>query len=372
MNSSSKLLIGAGIGVTALIAALLVPLLIVSSLFNQSTLCTNDTTSSSGNVADVADIDPATYQPPEKSSNPVSEAAAEFVEKVALDDTHGYSQPRRNGNPDYDCSSLIYYALTKGAGLKLSVNYAFSTHIMKQVLTSSGFTHFTWSGNYRDASKVLQRGDIIVNAATHTEMYLGGGLFGGARHATPDGIDDGKPGDQGKGGNQEIGISHVISTNLTDVYRYTGNAQANPSTPNSVDSAVTAVATGCTTSGNTMGVSDIVPADLTHASAEDARAYARSLMEKYGWDTNPDENSGEFGCLVWMWNKESGWRWNATNPSSGAYGIPQSLPGNKMASINRDYTDNAATQIIWGLGYIKNRYQSPCGAKRFWQTHHWY
>ncbi|HEY8301172.1 MAG TPA: ubiquitin-like domain-containing protein [Jatrophihabitans sp.] len=97
-----------------------------------------------------------------------------------------------------------------------------------------------------------------------------------------------------------------------------------------------------------------------------AQSIARSMMmQKYGW------GDGEFSCLVQMWNNESGWRTNALNPS-GAYGIPQSLPGSKMASAGSDWQTNAATQISWGLQYIASRYGTPCGAWGFWQAHNYY
>ena len=73
-------------------------------------------------------------------------------------------------------------------------------------------------------------------------------------------------------------------------------------------------------------------------------------------------SDAEFGCLVALWNRESGWRVNAYNAGSGAYGIPQALPGSKMASAGADWETNAATQISWGLGYIGGRYGTPCGA----------
>jgi hypothetical protein len=71
---------------------------------------------------------------------------------------------------------------------------------------------------------------------------------------------------------------------------------------------------------------------------------------------------------------ESGWRANAYNKSSGAYGIPQSLPANKMASAGADYLTNGSTQIDWGLGYIKAAYRTPCGAWAFETSHvpYWY
>jgi hypothetical protein len=70
----------------------------------------------------------------------------------------------------------------------------------------------------------------------------------------------------------------------------------------------------------------------------------------------------EFACLNKLWNKESGWNYRAENRSSGAYGIPQSLPGSKMASFGSDWKTNPATQIKWGLDYIKRRYKTPCAA----------
>ena len=72
-----------------------------------------------------------------------------------------------------------------------------------------------------------------------------------------------------------------------------------------------------------------------------------------------------------MWNRESGWRVNAYNPS-GAYGIPQALPGSKMASAGPDWQTDATTQIKWGLGYIKERYHSPCEAWGLWQQQGFY
>jgi hypothetical protein len=73
----------------------------------------------------------------------------------------------------------------------------------------------------------------------------------------------------------------------------------------------------------------------------------------------------QFPCLNKLWNKESGWNAHAENKGSGAYGIPQALPGRKMSSAGSDWQTNPATQIKWGLGYIKGRYKSPCGA---WST----
>lgn len=97
-----------------------------------------------------------------------------------------------------------------------------------------------------------------------------------------------------------------------------------------------------------------------------AQEYAAGAVAARGWP------STEFDCLVALWNKESGWRVNAYNASSGAYGIPQSLPGSKMATAGADWETNAATQIEWGLGYIQGRYGTPCGAWGHSQDVGWY
>ena len=97
-----------------------------------------------------------------------------------------------------------------------------------------------------------------------------------------------------------------------------------------------------------------------------AQSTAYSMMASFGFDPK-----SEFGCLNAIWTRESGWRYNAAN-ASGAYGIPQALPGSKMASAGADWQTNPATQIRWGLGYIKSTYGSPCNAWAFWQAHGYY
>jgi hypothetical protein len=101
-------------------------------------------------------------------------------------------------------------------------------------------------------------------------------------------------------------------------------------------------------------------------SDQDPQAVAAALLPKFGFD------SSQMSCLIPLWMGESGWRVTAENASSGAYGIPQSLPGSKMASAGPDWRTDAATQIEWGLGYIRDRYGSPCGAWGFKQGHGWY
>jgi len=92
-----------------------------------------------------------------------------------------------------------------------------------------------------------------------------------------------------------------------------------------------------------------------------SRAYARSLV-----------SAKQFQCLDKLWTRESNWRHTADNPNSSAYGIPQALPGKKMASAGKDWRTNPETQINWGLKYINSVYGSPCNAWAFWKKHHWY
>ena len=77
-------------------------------------------------------------------------------------------------------------------------------------------------------------------------------------------------------------------------------------------------------------------------------------------------------CLRSLWTRDSGWSHQSMNSSSGAYGSPQSLPGSKMASAGKDWRTNPETQVKWGLGYIKGRYGSPCGAWGAFQSKGWY
>jgi uncharacterized protein YabE (DUF348 family) len=97
-----------------------------------------------------------------------------------------------------------------------------------------------------------------------------------------------------------------------------------------------------------------------------AQALARQMLPQWGW------GAGQFDCLQVMWMRESSWRVDARNPSSGAYGIPQAYPATRMAATGPDWRTNPRTQIRWGLDYIRDRYGSPCAAWSFWQAHHWY
>ncbi|CUR55170.1 Secreted protein [metagenome] len=99
---------------------------------------------------------------------------------------------------------------------------------------------------------------------------------------------------------------------------------------------------------------------------DDPRSIAQALLAEFGFGQD------QFGCLDSLWTRESNWRIDADNPSSSAYGIPQALPGSKMSSAGADWATNPATQIRWGLGYIQDRYGSPCGAWSHSESSGWY
>jgi hypothetical protein len=97
-----------------------------------------------------------------------------------------------------------------------------------------------------------------------------------------------------------------------------------------------------------------------------AQRIGYDMLSSFGWAP-----STYYSCLNNIFSRESGWRYNAEN-ASGAYGIPQALPGSKMASAGADWATNPATQIKWGLGYIQGRYGDPCKAWAFWQANSYY
>ncbi|MGC3001067.1 transglycosylase SLT domain-containing protein [Streptomyces sp. G35A] len=104
------------------------------------------------------------------------------------------------------------------------------------------------------------------------------------------------------------------------------------------------------------------PAQAATTGAGSARATAQKMIG----------DSAQFQCFSKIVQHESNWNVGATNASSGAYGLVQALPASKMASAGSDWKTNPATQIEWGLDYMKDRYGSPCGAWDFWQSNGWY
>jgi hypothetical protein len=102
------------------------------------------------------------------------------------------------------------------------------------------------------------------------------------------------------------------------------------------------------------------------AASGSPRQIAQAMLGSFGW------SSSQFSCLDPLWAHESGWSVTSYNAGSGAYGIPQALPGSRMASAGPDWQTSAATQITWGLEYIRDTYGSPCGAWDHEQATGWY
>ena len=102
------------------------------------------------------------------------------------------------------------------------------------------------------------------------------------------------------------------------------------------------------------------------AASGSPRQIAQAALGSFGW------SSSQFSCLDPLWEHESRWSVTAANPGSGAFGIPQALPGSRMASAGPDWQTSAATQITWGLRYIRDTYGSPCAAWSHEQATGWY
>jgi hypothetical protein len=126
----------------------------------------------------------------------------------------------------------------------------------------------------------------------------------------------------------------------------------------------TAPAPQASTGSSGGGGSSLVPSGPP-PDPSSARGIAYNMLASFGFSTD------QFGCLNDLWTQESNWVYNAEN-ASGAYGIPQALPGSKMASAGADWQTDPATQIKWGLGYIKGIYGTPCGAWSHEEADGWY
>ena len=127
-----------------------------------------------------------------------------------------------------------------------------------------------------------------------------------------------------------------------------------------------AVASSTPTAATTPAPSATPTTTPAPAPSGSPQAIAQSMLKSFGW------SPGQFSCLKPLWQHESSWSVSASNSSTGAYGIPQAVPGSKMASAGPDWKTNASTQIKWGLGYIKGTYGSPCAAWSHEQADGWY
>ncbi|MEQ8144107.1 transglycosylase SLT domain-containing protein [Streptomyces sp. NPDC005908] len=126
--------------------------------------------------------------------------------------------------------------------------------------------------------------------------------------------------------------------------------------------AIAGAALTAATCGTLIAAAPAQAAPTAAPTAASAQATAKKMIG----------NSAEFQCFSKIVSHESGWNPQATNASSGAYGLVQALPASKMSSAGSDWKTNPATQIKWGLDYMKDRYGSACDAWSFWQANNWY
>ena len=129
--------------------------------------------------------------------------------------------------------------------------------------------------------------------------------------------------------------------------------------------AAAAAAEGTDQGGSTGGGTSAPPPGVV-ADPAGAKAYAAGAVARYGW------GGAQYDCLLRLWTRESSWRADAYNASSGAYGIPQSLPGSKMASRRRRLAHERGDADRVGLSYIAGRYGTPCGAWAHSEAYNWY
>lgn len=210
-------------------------------------------------------------------------------------------------------------------------------------------------------------------------------LADGVTFANPPGSTDGGTGDGTGAGGGNAGLPGSTPTSVPLEVKDNGDGTRSVNVAASARPAQCSgdgspfryrAATAGSADGSAGDVSPDASADGWHATPDTAKSIARGLLPLLIPEAR---DAGEWQCLADLWTRESDWMWNGDNPSSSAYGIPQALPGSRMASAGDDWRDNAATQIRWGLGYVKERYGTPCKAWAFWQRTdarpipgHWY
>jgi hypothetical protein len=157
---------------------------------------------------------------------------------------------------------------------------------------------------------------------------------------------------------QELIVMNAAAGTLSDA------AKPTAVDPSAVMAAAAAASSAASNSGSSGSGTTVVQAAPPNPGTAQHIGY--TMLPQFGFN-----QTTQWTCLLKLWNQESGWRYDAYNPS-GAYGIPQSLPGSKMASAGSDWRTNPATQIKWGLGYISQIYGTPCGAWSHEVADNWY
>lgn len=180
---------------------------------------------------------------------------------------------------------------------------------------------------------------------------------GAAKSDTDKGSD--KKSDSADNGKADSGSNNQHESSNNNAGNTGGNNSGNSGNTGNTGNTGGGTNNNSGSSGSDSGTTTTPSGRLWHATVAQAQAYAAGAAAQRGWTGN------DWDCLVKLWNRESSWLWYAENASSGAYGIPQSLPADKMAAFGANYRDDAAVQIDWGLWYIAQAYGSPSKA---WQN----
>ena len=208
-----------------------------------------------------------------------------------------------------------------------------------------------------------------LKSETVTTMAIDQIIAVGAGKADTDKGSD-KKSDSADNGKADSGSNnqHESSNNNAGNTGNSGNTGNTGNTGNSGNTGNTGGGTNNNSgsSGSDSGTTTTPSGRLWHATVAQAQAYAAGAAAQRGWTGN------DWDCLVKLWTRESSWLWYAENASSGAYGIPQSLPADKMAAFGANYRDDAAVQIDWGLWYIAQAYGSPSKAWQHSEQVGWY
>ena len=216
----------------------------------------------------------------------------------------------------------------------------------------------TWRAIYADNREVIGSNPNLLRVGQ--VLSVGGSGSGAASTRSSSSSSSGGGTYTVRSGDTLSSIAARYGTTWRDLYA--ANRSVIGSDPN-----VLRVGQRLSASGERSAAARAVPASRSASrSSGDPRSIARGMVAAEGW------SSSQFTCLDRLWQRESGWRVTARNPSSGAYGIPQALPASKMAAAGSDWRTNPTTQIEWGLDYIDARYGSPCAAWSHFQARNWY
>lgn len=187
---------------------------------------------------------------------------------------------------------------------------------------------------------------------------------GAAKSDTDKGSD--KKSDSADNGKADSGSNNQHESSNNNAGNTGGNNSGNSGNTGNTGNTGGGTNNNSGSSGSDSGTTTTPSGRLWHATVAQAQAYAAGAAAQRGWTGN------DWDCLVKLWTRESSWLWYAENASSGAYGIPQSLPADKMAAFGANYRDDAAVQIDWGLWYIAQAYGSPSKAWQHSEQVGWY